>query len=136
MSISKAFSFVESLIQIPFDFFKDEVFSGKETKESAVGFLGRTLGDAMLATKDEEKPDVKLMDSAKTLGRNMPSTTPSLAQGSPFRFTDNRLATAMRRIVNQSNNQEVLKIVQRANYTPKAIRPSRPTIKQTSTKFG
>ena len=137
MSISEKFSFLESLVKIPFDYFKDTVFSGKDSKESTVGFLGKTLGTAITAVaEDDDKSNVKLIDSASTLASNLPPTTPAMAQGSPFRFTDARLDTALRRLTNQSNNKELLNVIARANYTPQAVRPSRPNIKMSPTKFG
>ena len=137
MSISEKFSFLESVVKIPFNFFKDTVFSGKDSKESTVNFLGKTLGTAITAlAEDDDKSDVKLIDSASILAKNLPSTTPAMAQGSPFRFTDTRLNTALRRLTNQSNNKELLNVIARANYTPQAVRPSRPNIKMSPTKFG
>jgi len=135
MSINKKFSFLESVIKVPFNYFKDAFFSGKDTKESTVGFLGRTLGDALKTTSDEEKSNIKLMDSASTLAKNLPSTTPTMAQGSAFQFTDARLNTALRRLTNQSNNKELLNVIARANYTPNRVRPSTPTVKMSKTKF-
>jgi hypothetical protein len=139
MSINKKFSFLESVVKVPFDFFKDTFFDGKDSKESTVGFLGRTLGDAITAVADgDEKSlrDIKVIDSASTLTKNLPSTTPAITQGSPFRFTDTRLNTALRKLTNQSNNKELLNVIARANYTPQAVRPSRPNIKMSPTKFG
>ena len=137
MSISEKFSFLESLVKIPFNYFKDTVFSGKDSKESTVNFLGKTLGTAITAVaENDDKSNVKLIDSANTLANNLPPTTPAMAQGSPFRFTDTRLDTALRRLTNQSNNKELLNVIARANYTPQAVRPSRPNIKMSPTKFG
>ena len=114
MSINKKFSFLESVVKVPFDFFKDTFFDGKDSKESTVGFLGRTLGDAITAVADDDEKslkDIKVIDSASTLTKNLPSTTPAIAQGSPFRFTDTRLNTALRKLTNQSNNKELLNII-------------------------
>ena len=138
--MDKAFSFLESLLGVPYQIFKDTtdvVFGGKQPKENTVNFLGRTLGEAIQSTSDKNvEESAKLLDSAATLIKSTPSTTAQMAQGQPLTFNDPRLSTAMRNLINKTNNRELLEIISRANYTPKAVRPSNPTIRVTPTKFG
>ena len=121
---------------MPFDFFKDFV-PDKETKKES-GFMDSKFMEAynsLSAGKEDYYQKYKI-SSAKSLSR-IPSTQVNLASGgSSFNFKNPQLQTALKKYINNTNNREMLQAMQRANYTPQAVRPMQPNVKVTSTKYG
>lgn len=130
----EAFSFLKSIISIPFDFFKDFVPDKKSKKKS--GFMDSSFMEAyndLSAGKENYFEKYKLSGSSARL----PNTQVNLASGgSSFNFKNPQLQTALRKLINNTSNREILQAMKRANYTPKAVQPVQPNVKPTPTKFG
>ena len=130
----EAFSFLKSVKSIPFNLFKEFVPSKKTKKKS--GFMDSEFMEKyneLSAGRENYFEKYRL----RTGSTPLPNTQVNLTSGgSSFNFTNPQLQTALRRLVNNTNNKEMLQAMQRANYTPRAVQPTQPNVKPTPTKFG
>ena len=130
----EAFSFLKSIINIPFNFFKDFV-PDKKSKEKS-GFMDNEFMEKyneLSAGQENYYEKYRL----RTGPASLPNTQVNLASGgSSFNFKNPQLQTKLRKLINNTNNREILEAMKRANYTPQAVRPMQPNVKPTSTKYG
>ena len=122
----EAFSFLKSVISIPFDFFKDFVPDKKSKKKS--GFMDSSFMEAYNDLSVGKENYFEKYRSRTAGSMRLPNTQVNLPTGgSSFNFRNPQLQTALR---------EILQAMKRANYTPKAVQPVQPNVKPTPTKFG
>ena len=130
----EAFSFLKSIINIPFNFFKDFVPDKKPKKKS--GFMDSEFMEKyseLSAGQENYYEKYRL----RTEPASLPNTKVNLASGgSSFNFKNPQLQTKLKKLINNTNNREILEAMKRANYTPQAVRPMQPNVKPTPTKFG
>ncbi len=131
----EAFSFLKSVISIPFDFFKDFVPDKKSKKKS--GFMDSSFMEAYNDLSVGKENYFEKYRSRTAGSMRLPNTQVNLPTGgSSFNFRNPQLQTALRKLINNTSNREILQAMKRANYTPKAVQPVQPNVKPTPTKFG